>query len=205
MNSALKSYIDALVQDTNQIEASRTQILDSLTVFIQQQMDEGRQAKLTFICTHNSRRSHFGQIWAQAAAEYFGFGDSVKTYSGGTEATAFNPRAVKATEKAGFLVKNPGGDNPRYEVSIGKEKPTMICFSKTYDDQFNPSSDFAAVMTCSDADENCPVILGAKSRIPLTYEDPKMADDTPFESERYDERCKQIATEMLYVMSNVKV
>ena len=58
-------------------------------------------------------------------------------------------------------------------------------------------------MTCSDTDQNCPFIPGASLRIPITYEDPKEADGTDYESVRYDERCKQIATEMFYLMSQV--
>jgi arsenate reductase len=45
-------------------------------------------------------------------------------------------------------------------------------FSKKYDDEFNPKSEFAAIMTCSQADGGCPFIAGAEKRIPITYEDP---------------------------------
>jgi arsenate reductase len=37
-------------------------------------------------------------------------------------------------------------------------------------------------------------------RISLPYDDPKAADGTSEEAERYEERCLQIATEMMYVM-----
>ncbi len=59
-------------------------------------------------------------------------------------------------------------------------------------------------MTCSDADENCPFIPGAEFRLPLTYEDPKEADDTPYEESRYDERVRQIGVEMMYVFQQLK-
>lgn len=58
-------------------------------------------------------------------------------------------------------------------------------------------------MTCSHADENCPFIPGAETRIPVRYEDPKEFDDTEMESEKYDERSKQIASEMFFVFSRV--
>ena len=141
-----------------------------------------------------------GQLWAVAAAAHFGI-DGVRTYSGGTEATAFNPRAVAAMRRAGFVIESPGGDNPRYRVTFDEDGPVMECFSKAYDDPVNPATGFAAIMTCSDADEACPVIHGASLRAPIRYEDPKAADETPDEALAYDARCLQIATEMLYLFT----
>ncbi|MDZ7717073.1 MAG: protein-tyrosine-phosphatase [Balneolaceae bacterium] len=160
------------------------------------------QPKLTFICTHNSRRSHLCQIWAAAIADYFGI-DNVETYSGGTEATAFNPRAVEAIKRAGFRVENPGGENPKYKVYFDDESKPLVCFSKTFEDSHNPQKDFAAIMTCSDADANCPVVPGAEKRFSIPYIDPKESDGTPKEKEIYDERCLQIASEMYYLLSKI--
>ncbi|MCB0818945.1 MAG: protein-tyrosine-phosphatase, partial [Flavobacteriales bacterium] len=67
-------------------------------------------------------------------------------------------------------------------------------------DPANPQKGFCAVMTCSEADANCPIVRGALDRVSLPYVDPKEADDTPEEAARYDERCLQIATELWYVM-----
>ncbi|MDZ7763692.1 MAG: hypothetical protein U5K00_04605 [Melioribacteraceae bacterium] len=144
------------------------------------------------MCTHNSRRSHISQIWAQTAAEYYNI-PNVKCYSGGTEATAFNPRAVNAMTKAGFKIeKKDNSDNPVYLVYYSDEKEPVKCFSKVYSDEFNPQKDFAAIMTCSDADENCPVVFGAEARFPIRYDDPKEFDGTELEEEKYDERVEQI-------------
>ena len=60
-------------------------------------------------------------------------------------------------------------------------------------------------MTCSHADENCPFIAGAEKRIPITYEDPKKFDNTPEQLAKYNERSLQIATELFYVFSKVKI
>ncbi|MEM9731475.1 MAG: protein-tyrosine-phosphatase, partial [Myxococcota bacterium] len=128
----------------------------------------------------------------------------VAVFSGGTETTAFNPRAVAAMERAGFVIETPGGENPRYLVSYADGAEPIACFSKVYDDPVNPSEGFAAVMTCSSADEACPVVQGAAERVSITYEDPKASDDTPEETDTYDARCRQIATEMLFVFSRVK-
>lgn len=199
----LEEYIGEVLSSFDSIPAQRQKDLLELADFIRTKIHSGETVSLNFICTHNSRRSHLSQIWAGTAAAFFGL-EGIKTYSGGTEATAFNPRAVAAIERAGFKVTNPGGDNPHYLVSYAEGASTMECFSKTFDDTFNPGIDIIAVMTCSDADQNCPFIPGAILRSPIRYKDPKEADNSPEEAQRYDERCRQIAVEMFYLMTLVK-
>jgi arsenate reductase len=202
MHPALREYIKDALLHTGAITAPRKGTLEELAGFVETKRAAGEAAELIFICTHNSRRSQMAEVWAAAAARHFGV-DGVRTFSGGTEATAFDPRAVAAMERAGFMVRNPGGENPRYRVTFSEDAPALECFSKTYDDPFNPSRGFAAIMTCSDADEACPVVLGATLRARLPYDDPKVADGTPDETLRYDARCRQIATELLYLFSRV--
>lgn len=202
MYKKLEATIKELKQGFDTISSDRKELLAEVADFIKKELDEEGNVKLNFICTHNSRRSHLAQIWTQTAAAQYGI-DGVKTYSGGTEATAFNPNAVAAVERAGFMVDTPGGDNPTYDVRFSEDADPMICFSKTFDDSANPSKDFAAIMTCSDADDNCPFVPGATFRKPVTYRDPKEADGTGREKEIYDERCRQIGTEMFYLMSLV--
>ncbi len=186
------------------IDPERREALDQLASWIDGRRAAGQPVRLLFICTHNSRRSHMGQLWAATAAAHFGV-DDVATFSGGTEATAFNPRAVASLQRAGFEIEpNGDGDNPRYEVSYSPSQPVLWAWSKTYDDSANPSDGFAAVMTCSAADEACPFVRGADLRIAIPYDDPKAADGTPHEAATYDERSAQIATEMLYVFSRVR-
>jgi len=201
---ALQKTIQKLVSEFELIPEDRKPIINDLTDFIRQKSRAGEKIKLNFICTHNSRRSHISQLWAQTAAHYFGIAN-VQTYSGGTEATAFNPRAVKAMKGAGFeiSVKQNGG-NPVYEARYANGKPALTLFSKKYDDPFNPNSDFAAIMTCSHADENCPLVIGASKRIALTYNDPKDFDGTSQEEEKYSERVHEIGREILYAFSQVK-
>jgi len=191
--------IQAYVESLSSIELSdeRRVILDEMVSYIQ----SSSNPKLNFICTHNSRRSHLSQIWAQAMGYFFEV--ELETFSGGTEATAFNPNAVATLERAGFQIKNPGGANPRYQVSFSEDAQALESYSKKFDAPENPSSGFAALMTCSEADAECPIVFGASARIKLFYDDPKIADGTPEESATYDERCKQIATEMYYVFQKV--
>jgi protein-tyrosine-phosphatase len=198
----LKEYITAAIEEFDQIPAARKKELTVLTRYVQQKVAAGQPIQLTFICTHNSRRSLLSQLWAQVAACYFGVA-GVKTYSGGTEATAFNPRAVRAIEEAGMEVEKTGKEpNPVYLVRYARAQPPVRAFSKLYDEGENPAADFAAVMTCTHADENCPFIPGAV-RISLPYDDPKAFDGTPEEAARYAERCRQIARELIYAFSKV--
>jgi arsenate reductase (thioredoxin) len=178
-------------------------VLGKVAIFIKSKIDAHQPVRLVFICTHNSRRSHISQIWAQIAAHFYEVPE-VRTYSGGTEATAFNPNAVEAMREAGLKIHvAKGGQNPVYEVHYAKDAPVMRVFSKVFDEGNNPQMDFAAIMTCSHADENCPFIPGASLRIPVTYEDPKVFDGAPQQEQAYKERNQQIAREMFYLFSKV--
>jgi arsenate reductase len=200
----IETKIDKLKSSFDLISNERKELLNQFAEYISKKLKDGKEVKLTFICTHNSRRSHISHIWAQTAAEYFGI-PNIKCYSGGTEATAFNPRAVKAMEKAGFKIeKQDESTNPLYLVYYSDDNEPIECFSKVYSDKYNPQKDFAAIMTCSDADENCPVVFGADARFPVRYDDPKQFDGTELEEEKYDERVEQIGREMLYVFSLLK-
>lgn len=202
LHPRLAQYVESLLPEMANIPDERKDALKKLALFVRTKLASNEPASLTFICTHNSRRSHLGQLWAAAAAAYYRI-DGVETFSGGTEATAFNPRAVAAIERAGFSVQKPEGANPHYQVSFGDKAEAQECFSKKYDDPFNPKDNFAAVMTCSEADKNCPTVQGATLRVPLPYVDPKVSDGTDAETTTYDERSKQIATEMFYLFSQV--
>lgn len=201
---ALQSYLQNAEKAFNTIPKERKVQLKKLATYLNTKLRTEKKASLIFICTHNSRRSHMGQLWATAAAEYYGIA-GVTNFSGGTENTAFNPRAVNALVKAGFvIIKTTENTNPKYTVTYGDALPTTIAFSKKYTDEANPTTNFGAIMTCSQADASCPVVFGAAARISLPYNDPKEADGKPNETATYDERSKQIATEILYAFSLVK-
>ncbi len=198
----IEKVINAL--DTSYIPAERKTILQPLIDYIQEKVDKQQEVQLNFICTHNSRRSHLSQVWAQALAYYFGL-KNVFCYSGGTEATALFPMAAKTLENSGFKISTISeGTNPIYSIKYTENSHPIIGFSKTYDAEFNPTSKFAAIMTCSQADVGCPFIAGAEKRIPVTYEDPKAFDSTPQQAVKYKERSIQIATELCYVFSQIK-
>lgn len=187
----------------DEIPDERKEILSQLSAHIKEQRQKNQAINLVYICTHNSRRSHLGQVWGAVAANYYGI-SGINTYSGGTEATAFNPNAIKALKTKGFeITELTQGQNPRYLVSFGEDLSTT-CFSKVYDDKENPSDNFVAIMTCSHAEENCPYIPGVDLRIGITYDDPKDFDGTPKQDEKYLERSNQLALENLYVFSQIE-
>lgn len=189
--------------DFQNIREDRKLILQPLVDFIQQKIAHKKVANINFICTHNSRRSHLAQIWAQVASAYFKI-PNIYCYAGGTEATALFPKVAETLSEQGFKVfAITQSDNPVYAIKFSDNSLPIIGFSKAYDNPFNPTSEFVAVMTCSQADEGCPFIIGAEKRIPIMYEDPKVSDGTPEQSEVYMERSLQIASEMFYVFSKI--
>lgn len=200
----LLRYLNQRAKEFDAIPTDRKADLAKVALYIRERLSKSEPAKLTFICTHNSRRSHLSQIWAQVAAEFYGL-DGVETFSGGTEATAFNSRAVAAMQRCGLkiIAGDPASANPRYNVYTADSATPQVCFSKAYGEPPNPSQGYCAVMTCSQADDACPLVMGCDLRIPIRYEDPKVADDTEFEAQRYDERSTQICSEMLYMISMV--
>tara|TARA_R110002072_G_scaffold254402_1_gene413268 strand:- start:1501 stop:2133 length:633 start_codon:yes stop_codon:yes gene_type:complete len=190
--------------DTQTISDERKAVLQPLGSFIKSKVSSHKDIRLHFICTHNSRRSHLSQVWAQTMAHYFNL-KNVICYSGGTESTAVFPMVVETLQTTGFQVKPiSNNENPIYSIKYSNNEHPIIGFSKTIDDDFNPKSEFAAIMTCDSASEACPFVPGAEVRIPITFEDPKAFDDTPQQAEKYKERSLQIATELFYIFSHIK-
>lgn len=203
----LFSEIENLINELNPetISSERKTVLQPLTDFIQSKVSGNKEIRINFICTHNSRRSHLSQVWAQTMANYFNI-KNVFCYSGGMESTALFPMVAETLQNSGFQIKIISkNENPVYSIKYADNEHPIIGFSKKLDDDFNPKSEFAAIMTCSQADGGCPFIAGAEKRIPITFEDPKAFDNTPQQAEKYKERSLQIATEMKYVFSKMSI
>jgi len=199
--------IESLIKQLNPetISDQRKIVLNQLSDFIQSKVSKNQEIRINFICTHNSRRSHLSQVWAQTMAFYFNI-KNIFCYSGGTESTALFPIAAETLKNSGFQVnKISEGENPVYYIKYANNEHPVIGFSKKFDDIFNPESEFAAVLTCSQADEGCTFIAGAAKRIPITFEDPKAFDNSPQQAEKYAKRNFQIANEMFYVFSKVNL
>lgn len=202
MNQQLTTTIESISKII--ISDERKEVLQPLVAYIQNKIENNLTIRLNFICTHNSRRSHLSQIWAQTMAHHFGI-KNLFCFSGGTEATAMFPKVGEIVTNQGFQIQLLSGDNnPVYAVKFDENESAIICFSKTFDDAFNPSSGFAAIMTCSSADAGCPFIAGAEKRLPIRYDDPKAFDGTELMDAKYAERSIEIASEMYFVFSQIK-
>ncbi len=203
MNEKINKVIGSFTWE--QISYERKNVLQGLVAYIQSKKDLGETIRLNFICTHNSRRSHLSQIWAQTMAYQYGI-KNVYCYSGGTEATAMFPKVAETLIHQGFHIeKLSETDNPVYAVKFAQNEHPIICFSKAYQHEFNPKNNFAAVVTCNNADEACPIVFGAEARIPVKYNDPKAFDNTPQQTEKYAERSLEIAQEMAWVFSQITI
>lgn len=197
MNETLRQLCASLVEELDQIPEERKQILQEIKTYIHSK--EREQIQLISVCTHNSRRSHFGQVGSMLAATYFGK-TSVYTYSAGTETTAVHPNTITALKEIGCEVSILKNDtnNPTYRVSLSSDL-TTDCFSKTIDHPTLPKQNFVAIMTCTDAEQNCPFLPGADLRISTPYSDPKSHDNTPQALEKYVEKMRGILREWLFV------
>ncbi len=201
MHPALQQIIKDLTPHS--VSEERQEVLQPLIEYIKSKVKGNQPIRLNFICTHNSRRSHLSQVWAQTMGSHFGI-QNLSCYSGGTEATALFPKVAETLLQQGFAIQTISeGSNPVYAIKYSPNEPAIVGFSKCFDDDFNPQSEFAAIMTCSSADEGCPFISGAEKRLPIRYEDPKAFDNTPLMDTKYAERSIEIATEMQYVFSKI--
>ncbi len=202
MFKTLQSHIEKL--DINSVSKERKLVLQPLIDFINEKSSSKKPIDLNFICTHNSRRSHLSQVWAQVMASYYAV-SNVTCYSGGTEATALFSKVAETLINTGFKIqKLSDTNNPVYSIKFSNNRHPVIAFSKTYDAVFNPESNYGAILTCSSADKGCPIIAGAEKRIPITYDDPKAFDNTDLQDKKYLERSNQIATELKYVFKQTK-
>lgn len=202
MYPILLEFIDSHIANKD-ISEDRKEILQPLILYIQDKISLNKPINLNFICTHNSRRSHFSQIWAQVASSYYKV-KGVHCYSGGTESTAVYPKVIEILINQGFKIDmiSPG-INPIYAIKYSVTEFPIIGFSKTFDSSFNPESSFAAIMTCSQADEGCPYVPGCEGRISIMYDDPKISDNRKDQNETYKAKSVEIAREMFYVFSKL--
>ncbi|HMQ63132.1 MAG TPA: protein-tyrosine-phosphatase [Flavilitoribacter sp.] len=200
----LQHYCKSLPNEFDQIPDDRKRKLEELGDYIFKRSHAGQPVTLTVICTHNSRRSHMGQLWFLAASGWYGI-PHMDVFSGGIEETAFHPNAVAALKKAGFKIAQLNSENnPAYEASYGVSFKPKAMFSKQYGHYLNPNKDFAAVMVCSEADASCPLVPGSEDRFSLPFDDPRYFDNTAAETEKYDETCRLIARDFFYAVYTAK-
>lgn len=193
-----------LLESKDLIADERKSELLAMAKGIKDMLEKHSFANIIAICTHNSRRSQAAQLWIKTAALYFGH-QSIYSFSGGTEATAFNRRMLSAIERAGFLVEHLDHfPNPKYHIPLSEDDLNYdIYYSKVYSENYNPQQVFIALLLCDSANESCPLVQGASERHFISYIDPGEKDGSPKESEAYNEKVKEIGRDMLYMLSKV--
>lgn len=197
-----------LLQEIEQIQSlelcsTRKKLLDALALLLAEKRALGKGLRLSFICTHNSRRSHLAQLWSQALAQYFSLSGLI-SYSGGTEATAVYPAILRCVEQQGFAVEQLSqGTNPLYNIKYAANEPGVLAFSKSYHAPFNPQAAYIAILVCSQADGDCPLVLGADARFALPFEDPKQGDASPEQEQIYRKTSREIAAQLYYVYAQL--
>ena len=127
-NPRLLSTIKTVI--SHEIAASRKPILNELVKYINSKRASESEVHLNFICTHNSRRSQFCQIWAETASAYYN--KKVYCFSGGLEITEFNINAVNTIKKSGFDVIKSGSKNPTYDLYYSDNRVNQYPFSLNY-------------------------------------------------------------------------
>jgi arsenate reductase (thioredoxin) len=202
MNKEIESQLRDWSQEIPELSEEHREAVAILSNYVTHKLDTGVPPAIQFICTHNSRRSQMAQAWSAAIADYFGL--AVRSYSGGTEATQIAPLTLEALYECGFDVAEEDGDNAKTKVAWRPNSAGATLFSKRFDYSGNVSKKFLAVMTCSDADENCPVVPGAEERIPLTFEDPGKFDNTEEALDEYISTCLNIGYVLFLAYARAK-
>ena len=109
----------------------------------------GHPQRVLFLCTHNSARSQM----AEGLLRAFG-GDRFAVFSAGTEATFVRPDAIAVMDELGIDIS-------------GQESKTL---DRYLHEQFDK-----VITVCDDANESCPVFLGARTRLHWSFPDPSKA------------------------------
>ena len=204
-NEALTPYCESLEDEFNNVPDSTQEQLKVAGTYIINRLNNGQIASISFVCEHNSRKSHLGQIWTTLATQYYQL-DHVKCYSGGTTPTYVNQRIINALGNTGIQISEKGiaGHGPKYLLDYGKSSRGFEIFSKRFDHPMNPDTNYLAISLCLNPDECCPISYGADKQLSIPYEDLQPFGNTPLESAKYDEQCRMVARDMFYMMDFVK-
>ena len=183
------------------VSNERVVFLNKIVNYVYKTASEKKTPKLNFICTHNSRRSQFCQFWATFFSIYYKI--KCEVYSGGNLETEVYKSVVNNIRDYGFNISYKDCDNPIYSINFRNQNLGNY-FSKLYNNSENPKNEFAAIMTCSDAEKNCPLVKGSEIKFSLQYEDPKKYDTTKIEKTEYKKTSEKIASEMNYLFYKIK-
>ena len=209
----IAAHLEELITPLSEIGSPHHDAGLELAGWMSSHYRRGEVLPIVVVCTGNSRRSMLGAMMGNAAASFLNLPD-VRFYSAGTTPSAFNPRTIQALQSVGFVVEATGEDatrgpdslaNPRHVVRWGTNPGQQIMeFSKALGDPTLPTSGFAALMVCDEADAGCPIVSGATARISLPFADPKIFDGGAKEGAKYAERRDDMGRLMLSVLMLVR-
>lgn len=210
----VREHMARLGEEAEQIGAGHREGGDALAQWLAANYQPGKPLHVLAICTGNSRRSMFTASMGNFAAAYHGLAE-ITFRSAGTAPSAINSRTIRALNAIGVEIQPTGEEakrgpddapNPKLLVRWGKAGSGLetVEFSKHYSDPSNAQQGFAAILVCSDADKECPIVRGAAKRIPLPFNDPKAFDGQPEEEAKYAERRDDIGRLMMLVMKQVR-
>ena len=185
-----------------EVSSKRAFLINEIVNYIYKKTSENKIPKLNFICTHNSRRSQFCQFWASFFSKYYNI--KCEVYSGGTVETEVHKSVLNNIIDYGFNISFKECNNPIYSIKF-KNQNLGNYFSKFYYNFENPKNEFAAIMTCTDAENNCPLVEGSEIKFSLPYEDPKKYDKSKNEKNEYKKTSETIASEMNYLFKKIKI
>ncbi|WP_196893237.1 low molecular weight phosphatase family protein [Aureivirga marina] len=195
-------------QNDIEITNDRKETLNDIAKAVLDEYLRNERVNLNFICSHNSRRSQFAQIWGNYAINFFSI-PNMECFSGGTVVTALHRNTVKTLKEVGFRfdVKTFNHQNPEYLISYQDCKKPILAYSKLIEDQ-NNKSPYIAITTCNSIEKNCPLFTDCLAYFQLPYTDPKNYDYTALKNEKYNELNMNIASEMAflfgYIASKIK-
>ncbi len=208
----VRTHADLLTSSFDMIDEPHHQAGQAIAEWIAANYKPGQPLDVIVVCTGNSRRSIIGSTMGNVASAYYGLPE-VCFHSGGTAPTAFNARTISCLKEIGIEVEalgvealrgEPKTANPKSRVRWGAPPLETVEFSKHYADASNPHAGFAALMVCSEADAGCPFVKGATLRVSMPYLDPKIYDDSAYESAKYAERRDDIGRLMLATMMQAR-
>lgn len=201
----LKDYINIIEKTENSIDTERKNELLEISKYISDKAKNNKEFYPVFICTHNSRRSIFCEVWFWLATKYYNK-TNLLPLSAGVDINTINPRTIEALRRAGFdIYKNDKINlNPPYAIILNPKKEVLLINSKKYEFPMVFDKNYCEIMVCSDKEMTCPVFERKSKRFSIPYTDLRTSDNSSTEQKDYDARCKQIAAEMFFIVKNIR-
>ena len=205
----LPAYIQLRRDERALIPGDRELELERLADAVVQVVRAHGRAMLLFVCQHNARRSQLCDVWFRTALTIKGHDTAdnllcsrVSSLSGGSEISQIDPRTIRCLKSAGLSVRRRAASTyvcgPMLPNGRAAPEGVATLHAKMVGDAVagTDKSALVVVPVCSPEQSACPLVPAAQ-HVPLPYNDPSRANNTPGEAAAYDDACSTIAREML--------